>query len=152
MDTHRHPWEPMGGQGIMAFGLKVRIRGSRKLARKLRLLVFAGDDIIERGVVRALLIVEAEARRRVPKKSGRLERTGRSAITERKPGLIRGSLGFNTKYAARLELEALRHRSKPGFVGKPTPYIMPALLSKKSDIVIEIARATREAILAARRL
>ena len=132
----------------MADKFSARVTGLQGSRRKLRALVAAVK--IENRDEMAVQVknVEREAKRIVPRKDATLIRTINSEVEiSIRKGVI-GLVGANTKYAERLEDpdNDLRHRSRKGFVGRRTPYLMPALTRNFRKISQGVANATKRAV------
>lgn len=128
---------------------EVVIEGGAELARKLAAL---GEAVAGEALAAAMrsgaLLVENDAKRRAPYKTGTLRRSIHTEV-EAGEGKAEASVGTDVIYAARLEF---------GFEGKdklgreyhqpPRPYLRPALDENMDAAAQEIGEALRAAILA----
>lgn len=129
----------------MADVITTRITGLTKTLSKFgRIPKILLDELEEEfGVL--VLRIEAKAKSLVPRKSGNLFRTIASEV-ERDLFNVKGLVGANTVYAKRQELDTtFRHRSRKGFIGKPTPYLFPALKANLIRVNRGIINAVRKA-------
>lgn len=128
---------------------EVVIEGGAELARKLAALGEAvAGDVLAAAMRSGALLVEADAKRRAPFKTGTLRRSIHTEV-EAGEGKAEASVGTDVIYAARLEF---------GFEGKdklgreyhqpPRPYLRPALDENMDAAAQEIGEALRAAILA----
>ena len=128
---------------------EIVIEGGAELARKLAALGDAvAGDVLAAAVRSGGLLVEADAKRRAPYRTGTLRRSLHTEV-EASGGKAEASVGTDVIYAARLEF---------GFQGKdalgreyhqpPRPYLRPALDENMDAAAQEIGDALRAAILA----
>ena len=132
----------------MADGITIKIKGIRALRKNLSRLRKSVNDETAKELEELVTDVEATAKRIVPRKTANLQRTITSEVEERaRQGPI-GVVGANTVYAKRLEdvRSGTKHRSRKGFIGRPTPYLIPALQSNLSKILKGIRKAIKLAI------
>lgn len=130
----------------MAGRLDIKVRGLKAARGSIRKL---GAEVMDQlGDELEVLVkkVEGDAKRIVPRKTANLERTITSEVEEKKGSII-GLVGANTIYAKRLEdpKSGLRHASRSGFIGKPTPYLLPALTKNLKRIVSGVSKGIRRA-------
>lgn len=129
----------------MARAFTATITGIRATKRKLSSV----SDAVQIENARAMDImvkrIEADAKRLVPRKTANLQRTITSEVEFSTRGGVIGLVGANTKYAKRLEdpKKGLRHRTRRGFIGKPTPYLIPALNKNFGPITRAIVGAVK---------
>lgn len=97
-------------------------------------LDFHTDDVIteyntalERAMKKAVLIVEAEAKRNTPVDTGRLRGSITNEVREIARQVIEGRIGTNVDYARFIELGTSKMSAKP--------YLRPALRNKFSEVV-----------------
>lgn len=130
----------------MAGRLDIKVRGLKAARGSIRKLEAEVRDNLGDEIEVLVKKVEGEAKRIVPRKTANLQRTIASEVEEKK-GAVIGLVGANTIYAERLEdpKSGLRHASRSGFVGKPTPYLIPALSRNLKRIVAGISKGIRRA-------
>ena len=132
----------------MADKFSARITGIKATNGKM---AFLRKAVIVENVAEMQVIVkriEAEAKRIVPKsKVAQLIKTVNSEVesTNRK---VTGLIGANKTYAPKLEdpKSNLKHASRKGFIGKPTPFLVPALQRNFSKISSGVAKAVKRAV------
>ena len=131
----------------MADNLKIKVSGLRGSQRKLAKLRAAVKNETRDEMAARVKDVETEAKRIAPRKTANLQRTISSEVEDKRAGPI-GLVGVDTVYAPRLEdpTKGLRHRSRGGFLGKPTPFLLPALTRNARAIVSGITKAVRTAV------
>ena len=132
----------------MADRISVKIRGLRATIKKLSALRRSVNTNTAEAMKIIVLDVEADAKRIVPRKTANLQRTITSEVEERaRQGPI-GLVGANTVYARRLEdpSKGLKHRSRKSFIGRPTPYLIPALTRNFRKIVKGISKAVKNSM------
>ena len=132
----------------MADGITIKIKGIKTVRNKLaRLRVAVNQETADEmeGLVKD---VEADAKRIVPLKKANLQRTITSEVERRKRQGPIGVVGANTVYAGRLEdpSKGLKHATRKGFIGKPTPYLIPALSRNLTKILNGLKKALKKAI------
>lgn len=119
----------------MAVGSRVRIKrwnAERVLAATM--------DRAERGMTRAVIFAEGQAKRRARVRTGRL----RASIThrvERAGRVIRGFIGSNVRYARRIELgfHGTDRRGRT-YNQRAYPYLRPAIAEHAREIFLLIVR------------
>lgn len=127
--------------------ISVKVKGiktTRKKFKQLRDAVRQNSvDALDRIVKR----VEGDAKRIAPQDTSTLLRTIASEV-EVLPRSIAGLVGVNVKYAKRLEDpdKGLKHRSRKGFIGKPTPFLVPALEKNFNRINAELSKGIKTAV------
>lgn len=132
----------------MADRLIIRVKGIKTARRKLASLSAnlreeSADDMAIR-----VKDVEREAKRIAPRDTGNLLRTISSEV-EVLATKIQGLVGVNVKYALPLEVPETRdprHRSRKGFIGRKTAFLLPALARNTSAIVSGIKKAVKRAV------
>lgn len=131
----------------MARALQVKVVGLKTAIKKVsRLRSLVKSEIIDEMEI-MVKVVERDAKRRAAKDKGFHQRSINSEVEITKLQII-GLVGANQKYSKRLEDpdEDLKHRSRKGFIGKPTPSLLPALEKNQKRIVRVIARAVKKAM------
>ena len=131
----------------MADKFSARIVGLRAARGKMSLL---GSLVLSENVDEMKITVkriEAETKRTVARKTADLLRTVNSEVETTKMKVI-GLVGMNKTYAKPLEdpKTKKKHRSRKGFIGKPTPSLLPALNKDFSRISNSVAKATKRAV------
>ena len=131
----------------MARTLQVKVVGLKTARNKVsRLRSLVKSEIIDEMEI-MVKVVERDAKRRAAKDKGFHQRSINSEVEITKFQII-GLVGANQKYSKRLEDpdEDLKHRSRKGFIGKPTPSLLPALERNHKRIVRVNARAVKKAM------
>ena len=131
----------------MADKFSARITGIRATRGKM---AFLRQAVIVENVAEMQITVkriEAEAKRIAPRKTADLLRTINSEV-ESSDRRVTGLVGANKKYAPKLEDpdNDLKHRTRKGFLGKPTPFLVPALQRNFSKISSGVAKAVKRAV------
>lgn len=131
----------------MAKILTIKVRGikiTRKLIKALEKNVRI-DTADEMKIV--ILNIEGDTKRRAARKEGFHQRSINSEVEIEKKQVI-GLVGANQKYSPRLEDpdKGLKHRSRKGFIGKPTLALLPALAKHHGRIVKGVSRGVKKAI------
>lgn len=137
----------------MADGITIKIKGIRALRKNLSRLRKSVNDETAKELEELVIDVEADAKRIVPRDKSTLIRTIASEVEKRaRQGPI-GVVGANTVYAKRLEdpSKRLKHATRKGFIGRPTPYLIPALQKNLSKILKGIRKAIKLAIQGAKK-
>ena len=131
----------------MADDLKIKVKGLRGSQRKLAKLRAAVKNETRDEMAARVKDVEKEAKRIVPRKSATTQRTIVSEVEDKRAGPI-GLIGVNAVQAPALEdpKKGLKHRSRGGFLGKPTLFLLPALTRNARAIVSGITKAVRTAV------
>ena len=93
------------------------------------------EDAISKAMKEAVLIVEADAKRKAPVDTGRLRASITNEIREIARQVIEGRVGTNVDYARYLELGTSRMSAKP--------YLRPALRRNFKKVVLIIQEAVR---------
>lgn len=97
------------------------------------------SDAAQRGVGLASEHILGEARKIVPHETGVLERSGRADTARNRGGLARGSVSFDTPYAAK-QHENMHYRHKKGRKAK---YLEGPLNANKNKVLEIVAAALR---------
>ena len=132
----------------MADKFTIKITGIRGARRKLAALAANLQEESADDMAIRVKDIEREAKRIVPKDTANLQRTITSEV-EIKVGKIQGLVGANTKYALPLEAPKgrdPRHRSRKGFIGRMTAFLLPALTRLLRAIVKGQEKAVKRAV------
>lgn len=132
----------------MADRLRINIKGLKAARKKLGALArnLQAESLEDMGI--RVKDVEREAKRIVPRDTANLLRTISSEV-EVRAGRIQGLVGANTKYALPLEVPESRdprHRSRKGFLGRKTAFLLPALTKNLRAIVKGQEKAVKRAV------
>lgn len=132
----------------MADRVKVKVRGLRETQRNMRALSRNTARRVEMAVEDSADQVVSTASRLVPVKTSRLLRTINQQRTAAPRGTIRHVVGADTEYARFLEDPEgnRKHRSRKGRIGKPTPFLFPAVQLNFKNIERNVTKAVRAAI------
>lgn len=90
------------------------------------------------GMFAALELILATARQRVPHEEGTLERSGATAVSRTTTG-IKGSVSFDTPYAARQHEDLTAHHDQ----GRQAKYLESAFLDERQTAAKVIAQRIR---------
>ena len=136
----------------MADKFTAKIKGLRTSQKKL--LGLAASVTAETKDEMDIIVkdIEREGKRVVPRKSANLQRTINSEVEVSVFKGVIGLVGANTVYAEPLEnpKNKTKHRTRKGFVGKPTPYLLPSLKKNFRKIVSGISRGVKKGVKKAR--
>ena len=91
------------------------------------------NTAIEQAMKEAVLIVEADAKRKAPVDTGRLRGSITNEVRKIAGAVLEGRVGTNVDYAKYVELGTSRQ--------DPQPYLRPALRNNFNDIVSIIQEA-----------
>ncbi len=131
----------------MADKFSARIIGLQATRGKMSLLgsLVLSENVDEMKVT--VKRIEAETKRTIARKTADLLRTVTSEVETSKTK-VTGLVGMNKVYAKPLEdpETTLKHRSRKGFIGKPTPSLLPALRRDFSRTSAGVAKATKRAV------
>ncbi len=112
------------------------IEGEEKVIARLKVISVTAKNDIEQALINSALIVERDAKIKVPVDTGRL-RSSLSHETENfgtdNPTV---TVGTNVEYGPYVEFGTSRQSAKP--------YLYPALIENKAKILKEIAAAFRK--------
>lgn len=128
---------------------EVVIEGGAELARKLAALGEAvAGDVLAAAMRSGALLVETDAKRRAPFKTGTLRRSIHTEV-DLDGSQVEAAVGTDVPYAARLEF-GFDGTDKLGreYHQPPRPYLRPALDENMDAAAQEIGAALRAAILA----
>ena len=123
--------------------LRIRAKGIRVAARKMKKVSAAINNETTDEMKVRIKDVEKEAKRIVPRKTANTQRTIASEVEEdAKKGPI-GLVGANSPQSPRLEdpKKGLKHATRTGFIGRPTPFMLPALKRNQRAISAGIGKA-----------
>ena len=132
----------------MADRLIIRAKGIKAAQKKMGALKRNLQDEVFQDLSIRVKDVEREAKRIAPRDTGNLLRTISSEV-EVLATKIQGLVGVNVKYALPLEVPETRdprHRSRKGFIGRKTAFLLPALARNTSAIVSGIKKAVKRAV------
>ena len=132
----------------MADRLSIRVKGIKAARKKMGDLKRNLQDEVFQDLSIQVKQVEREAKRIAPRDTGNLLRTISSEV-EVLATKIQGLVGVNVKYALPLEVPESRdprHRSRKGFIGRKTAFLLPALARNTSAIVSGIKKAVKRAV------
>ena len=132
----------------MADRLIIRVKWIKAAQKKMGALKRNLQDEVFQDLSIQVKQVEREAKRIAPRDTGNLLRTISSEV-EVLATKIQGLVGVNVKYALPLEVPESRdprHRSRKGFIGRKTAFLLPALARNTSAIVSGIKKAVKRAV------
>ena len=127
---------------------EVVIEGGEDLARKLAALSDAVQgQVLEAALRSGALLVQNDAKRLVPYRTGTLRRSIHTETETQGPGKAEAAVGTDVVYAARVEF-GFEGQDKLGrsYHQPARPYLRPALDQNMDAAAQEIAAALREAI------
>ena len=132
----------------MARALTVKVTGIKTTQKRFKRLVDAVQSETAREMDTLVKDIEGDAKRIAAKKKGFHQRSINSEVEVGTRSGVIGIVGANQKYSKRLEDPdaGLKHRSRQGFIGKPTPSLLPALAKNHVRIVKGISRGVKRAI------
>lgn len=116
------------------------VDGIQFVKGKLTIMEIGFKNATEKGLLEALLIVEATAKQRVPHVTGRLRRSIRSGIVDIGRGYVEGAVGANTVYAAAVEFGI------PGTRNHGKPYLSRAVSENRTKIQALIGNALKNTL------
>ena len=132
----------------MADGVTIKIKGIRTVMKKLSRLRAAVNEETADEMDGRVKDIEADVKRIIPRKTADLQRTAASEVERRAVQGPIGLVGVNKVYAKPLEdpSKGIKHRSRKGFIGKPTPFLIPALTKNLTKILSGLKKALKKAI------
>ena len=157
MGGTRYPVEPGSPTGSRS-GLTVKVDDRELVAALLRLEKVAKKRIATKVIRRASAPIRADAKRRVPVRTGDLKRSIRTYTKFRRYS-ISGAVESRLPYAHLVELgtkphyqtRKLKHEKKKRAVkhpgAKPKPFLRPAFDSKKDEATTNARETLRSEIL-----
>jgi HK97 gp10 family phage protein len=118
--------------------LKAKITGGKELERNLEKVKQQFSDKLEAAVKSGALVVQNDAKRRAPYRTGTLRRSIHMETIEKKRDRVEVLVGTDVEYAWRIEYGVYNQQ--------PQPYLRPARDENKDEVQREIADALREAL------
>jgi len=114
------------------------VEGQKELAAKLKKISQTATNDIEQALLNSALIVERDAKTKVPVDTGRL----RGSISHKDENFGSDNpavtVGTSVDYAKHVEFGTSRQAAKP--------YLYPALIENKSKILKELAKALKKGV------